>query len=193
MSDKRYTVGGKDGWLNIKREPIGMVVAVPEFIQVKLNYTRNNRDFFVILEGNERGKEFSVLSGNIKSGDPGYRGAANLQFSISKKLLTYPVGKITAITAIDNPIPVGVHPIQLPDFPHELGRTYMTHSSFAKNWFYLGHGNAIPGNNDRYLHPGSGTLGCITVEPSAWTKLYQYLILCRRGDGKTVGTVTVVR
>ncbi len=193
MTDKQYLVGGPDGWLNVKREPSGVIIALPEFTQVQVDSTTNGRDFFTVLEGGERGKRFSVKSGNLKSGNPGYRATTNLNFSIAKKLLSWPQGKIMAFTDDRNPVPVGIHPIQIPDFPHELGRNYLAHSPFSKNWFYLGHGNAIPGNNDRYLHPGRATLGCITVEPSDWTKLYQYLILCRRGDGKTIGTVTVVR
>ena len=31
MAEKRYVVGGHDGWLNVKREPSGLVVAIPEF------------------------------------------------------------------------------------------------------------------------------------------------------------------
>ena len=51
MSGKRYTVGGVDGWLMVKREPSGIVVAVAEFILVELGSTSNGRDFFTILEG----------------------------------------------------------------------------------------------------------------------------------------------
>lgn len=66
-------------------------------------------------------------------------------------------------------------------------------SAYAKSWFYLGHGQAVRDQGDRYLHPGRGSLGCITVDPAGWTQLYRYLILCRSGDGKTVGRVVVVR
>lgn len=193
MPEKRYTVAGMDGWLNVKREPSGLVIAVPEFIQVEVERSSGGRDFFSVLEGVERGKHFSVKSGNLKVGSPGYRAAAVLQFNLGRESLSYPGGEVKAITHSRNPIPAGVHPIQLPDFPHSLGMGYMSQSTYAKSWFYLGQGNAVPGNNDRYLHPGSVSAGCITVDPSEWTRLYQYLILCRSGDGKTVGTVTVVR
>jgi len=117
---------------------------------------------------------------------------AHLNFNITKQLLTYPGGQVKAISD-DRPIAVGAHPIQIPDFPHSGGIGYMAESSYAKNWFFLGQGNAMPGSDDRYLHTGTGSLGCITVEPFGWTRLYQYLILCRRGDGETVGMVTVVK
>ena len=197
MSEKRYIVGGMDGWLNIKREPSGQVIAVPEYLQVELTASKDGRDRFTILEGAERGKKFSVKAGNLKSGNPGYHGMASLQFNITKGLLTYHGGQVKAITGTgtnsDKPIPVGMHPVQIPDFPHDGGMGYMAQTPYAKNWFFLGHGNAMAGSSDRYLHTGERSAGCITVEPFGWTRLYQYLILCRRGDGKTVGTVSVVR
>jgi hypothetical protein len=193
MVEKRYTIGGTDGWLNVKREPSGVVIAVPEHLQVEYGSTNNGRDYFTILEGVERGNKFSVKSGNLKIGTPGYRAAVNLQFNLTKELITFPGGRVKAVTHTRNPIPAGTYPIQIPDFPHQLGTGYITQSSYAKSWFYLGHGNAIPGNNDRYLHTGSVSAGCLTVDPSGWTKLYQQLILCRRGDGKTVGAIAVVR
>lgn len=151
MPEKRYTIGGVDGWLNVKREPSGGIVAIPEFTQVELEAADNGRDHFKILEGVERGKKFSVKSGNLKFGSPGYRATASLQFNPVKELITYPGGQVKAVTHTRNPIPVGVNPIQIPDFPHQLGAGYMAQSTYAKSWFYLGNGNAIPGNNDRYL------------------------------------------
>ncbi len=194
MSDKHYTVGGGDGWLNIKSEPGGQIIAVPEYLLVDLITSKDGRDFFSVLEGPALGKKFSVKSGHLKRGSPGYHGPAQVTFSLSKKLLNYPGGQIKAITHDGSqPIPIGLHPIQIPDFPHALGAYYAGQSPYAKTWFFLGRGNAIPGSNDRYLHTGEVSNGCITVEPNGWTLLYQYLILCRRGDEKTVGMVTVVR
>ena len=194
MSEKRYIVGGRDGWLNIKRELSGIIIAVPEYLQVELITTKDDRDYFTILEGAERGKKFSVKSGNLKNGNPGYQGSAQLQFSITKELLVYPGGQVKAVTDKTNPISdEKSHPIQIPDFPHNRGMGYLAHSAYAKNWFYLGHGHAVHGSDDRYLHTGTRSRGCITVEPSEWTRLYQYLILCRRGDRETVGMVVVVK
>ena len=194
MPDKRHIVGGKDGWLNIKREPSGAIVAVPEYLQVELIASKDGRDRFTVLEGVERGKKFSVKTGNLRSGNPGYHGSADLTFNITKELLIYPGGQVKAVTDTANPISDSKsHPIQIPDFPHERGMGYLAHSEYAKNWFYLGHGNAMPGSNDRYLHTGRESAGCITVDPNGWTRLYQYLILCRRGDRETIGTVVVVK
>jgi hypothetical protein len=193
MSYNRYVVAGTDGWLNVKREPSGEIIALPEFLKVNVTSTQNGRDYFVVHEGVERGKHFSVKTGNLKAGNPGYRGPANLEFSLSKETLTFLGEKVTAIMYDEKPIPMGTHPIQIPDFPHTGGNSYLGQSRYAKTWFYLGHGNAVYGRDDRYLHPGRGSRGCITVEPEMWTRLYQYLILCRSGNERTVGTVRVVR
>jgi hypothetical protein len=193
VPEKRYVVGGRDGWLNVKREPSSTTISIPEFLQVEVSDSKNGRDHFTALEGVERGKKFSVKTGNLKSGSPVYHSAAHLQFSLSKELLTYQGGQVKAITHPLQPPPLSSHPVQIPDFAHDKGIAYLGQTPYAKNWFYLGQGNAIPGNNDRYLHTGLSSAGCITVEPTGWTRLYQYLILCRRGDGKTVGMVTVVR
>ncbi|MCR5884017.1 hypothetical protein LRS03_14615 [Rhizobacter sp. J219] len=193
MSDNRYVVGGMDGWLKVKREPSGVVVALPEFTKVDVTSSQNGRDHFIVQEGVERGNPFSVIAGHLKAGNPGYRAPANLEFSLSRGLLTFLGGQVKAVTHTRNPIPAGLHPVQIPDFPHSLGEGYMAQSRYAKTWFYLGQGHAVRGNNDRYLHPGSVSAGCITVDPSMWTSLYQYLIRCRSGNAKTVGSVSVVR
>jgi hypothetical protein len=193
MAARRYTSAGMDGWLNVRREPSGIIIALPEHIATELESTSNGRDYFIAREGVERGNRFSVKEGYLKPQTPAYRSAAMIQFSLSRKILTYSGGRASAFTKDINPIKTGTHPIQIPDFPHNLGATYLANTPYAKNWFYLRHGNAIIGKNDRYLHPGGVSDGCITVDPSDWTKLYQYLILCRSGDEKTVGNVVVVR
>lgn len=193
MPATHHVIGGSDGWLNVKREPSGQVVSLPEFLQVELQSSAGGRDRLKVLEGPEAGRLFSVKVGHLKPGLPGFRGAASLRFDLSRKLVSYSGGQVSAITDANNPVPVGSHPIQIPDFPHELGAGYTAQSPYAKTWFYLGTGNAVSGNNDRYLHAGSVSAGCITVAPSAWTALYRYLILCRSGNAKTVGTVVVSR
>jgi hypothetical protein len=193
MPDSKYLVGGSDGWLRVKREPGGAIVSLPEFLRVDVTSSSAGRDHFTALEGIEQGNKFSVLAGNLRNGNPGYMPGASLQFSLSREMLTYAGGAIRAITHSGNPIPIGQHPIQIPDFPHEGGMRYLGHSPYAKTWFYLGVGAAVDGRDDRYLHTGRASNGCITVDTSGWTALYRHLILSRSGNAKTVGTVTVVR
>ncbi|MCA1246062.1 hypothetical protein LCI23_05735 [Massilia sp. MS-15] len=116
----------------------------------------------------------------------------HLEFRHTEKLLSYPGGRVGAITSPYNPTPLGLHPIQIPDFPHPKGRHYRSMSPYAETRFFLGHGYASAGN-DRYLHTGQVSAGCITVDPSAWTELYEYLISCRSNDAKTIGTLRVLR
>lgn len=194
MSEKRHVIGGADGWLNVKREPTGEIVALPEYLHVEVSHNKDGRDYFKALEGVERGKAFSVKQGNLKSGTPAYKSAARIEFQLATETLSYLGKKVKAITAEGAfAIPTGNHPIQIPDFPHPLGVGYLGQTPYAKSWFYLGRGAAIPGINDRYLHTGRVSLGCVTVDPSGWTELYRYLILCRSGDEKTVGSIIVRR
>ena len=135
-----------------------------------------------------------MKQGNLRQGTLTYKPAALIEFSLTAGKVSYAGSSVKAITAPGaSAIAAGTYPIQIPDFPHELGAGYLPQSRYAKNWFYLGQGAAIRGNNDRYLHTGRVSLGCVTVEPSSWTKLYQYLILCRSGNGKTIGSIVVRR
>lgn len=153
----------------------------------------DGRDHFIVKEGVESGNRFSVKQGYLRKQAPAYRPAAIIQFILSRKTLIYPGGRVRAFTDDENPIKTGTHPVQIPDFPHSIGSAYLHKTPYAKNWFFLNNGSATPFRNDRYLHPGHESAGCITVDPAQWNSLYQYLILCRSGDGKTVGMVSVVR
>ncbi|NRF69436.1 hypothetical protein HLB44_20760 [Aquincola sp. S2] len=193
MPDIGYIAGGADGWLNVKKDPDGQVIALPQYLSVEISENRLGREYFVVREGSHRGQACSVVAGNLKFGNPGYRAAARVEFSLSRQLLSFPGGQARAITDAANPIPLGTHPIQLPDFPHELGAGYMSQSRFAMTWFYMGRGPAVRGRNDRYLHTGRVSAGCVTVDPSDWTALYQALILSRNNDGATLGSIAVLR
>lgn len=189
-----HIIGDYTGWLTVKLEPSGARVSLPEYLKVDLKETKDARDYFTIIEGVHKGKKASVKESNLGTMAM-YRGAAKLVFNISKGELSYGSGKIAkAITYPSKPTPKGTHFIQIPDFPHRGGRSYLGKSPYALSWLYLGVGNAVSGNsgNDRYLHTGLGSLGCVTVDPEDWTALYKHVILSRIGDGKNVGTITVV-
>lgn len=188
--EMRYVSTDKTGWLRVKLDSGGLVVALPQYIKVKFIERRSGRDYFTIEEGVYKGKRASVSQ---KSGNqswlgkplPTYKGPANLVFKKSEGKLVTPIGNLAATMDTSNPIPNGRHPIQLPDFPHDLGRSYVSRASKAMTWFYLGTGNAIPGRNDRYLHPGRISAGCVTVtDLSKWDSLYARSILSRASGGK---------
>jgi hypothetical protein len=196
---EKYIIGDPaDGWMQVKLEPSQTRVPLPQYIKVKFSARRNNRDYFRILEGSYKDQDASVAARSattswLGSPLPVYRGAASLTFNKRRGTLATPVGTLNAITDTGNPIRAGSYPIQLPDFPHGIGAGYASQAKYTLSWFYLGTGNAVAGNNDRYLHTGSGSAGCVTVTDIAkWDSLYNHLILCRAVGGRNVGTIAVV-
>ena len=188
-------------------EPSGTIIALPEYLKVEFiqtseiksgNIVVEKRDQFKILEGVHKGEFASVKqdpSGRSNLGKPlpAYGGPAAVVFNRAKKELTYQGNKKTrAITDPTAPTPLGAHNIQIPDFPHDIGRRYLVQTPYALSWFFIGQGRAVLGRNERYLHTGELSLGCVTVDPSGWTDLYKYLILCRKGDDYSVGTIRVI-
>ena len=177
--------------MRVKLESSGKIQAVPEYLQVDFTENKASRDYFTISEGVYKDQNASMKEGNLRSGSI-HTGPAILTFDKTNKQLTYNgVDTVSATTDDSYPIAVGDHPIQLPDFPHTLANVYADETAYPMSWCYLGVGHAVPGNNDRYLHPGNISAGCVSVAPSGWTPLYEYLILSRNGDGKNVGKITV--
>ena len=193
MAEQGYIGSSRDGWLNVKRAAGGAIVALPQYLSVEILSEQDGRTQFRVAEGVEAGATFTAKSRHLARGNPGYRGAARIRFDKRKSLVTFPAGQARVVVNPFTPTPNGAHPIQIPDFPHPLAARYMGRSAYAMSWFHLGRGDAIRGSTgqDRYLHCGSASLGCITVEPADWTALYLYLMLCRSGDGRTVGTAIV--
>ena len=130
----RYVTTDNSGWLRVKLEPSGKIVPLPQYLKVAFSERRDKRDYFKIEEGVYKGKNASVSQ---KSGDsswlgkprPIYRGPVNLTFKKGKGKLITPIGILTATTDPRNPISNGRHPVQLPDFPHDLGRAYVSRAS----------------------------------------------------------------
>ncbi|MBV8271310.1 MAG: hypothetical protein JO067_03460 [Cupriavidus sp.] len=197
MSVKRgpgYIVGGSDGWLRVRRHISATIISLPEFLRIDITDVRDGRIHFVVREGVHSGSFCSVVEGNhVRSGSPPHVGPVRLTFSISKQQLTHPGGIAFAVTYPVNPIPIGRHPIQIFDFPHGAGALYLPQTAYALSWCYLGHGTAVRRSNDRYLHPGELSSGCVSVKPADWTAVYQRLVRARSGDGKTFGYLDVLR
>lgn len=114
--------GGRDGWLNTKKEPSGLTVALCEHTKVTLESSKNGRDYFSPEEGAERGGKFSVISGNLVSQNPGYGPAVNLRFNIAEETLVFPGGSVKAITHPMNPIGLGFIRFSSLIFPTRLVR-----------------------------------------------------------------------
>lgn len=103
---------------------------------------------------------------------------------------------ITALIAVSEggpPVPIGTHDLELPDVSHRLGEQYLGSAKHAKSWFFIGHEMNNARTNNRYLHVGNASAGCVTVQShDRWDDLYRYLILSRKGDSLSVGTIKVV-
>jgi hypothetical protein len=38
MGEKRHVIGGTDGWLKVRREPSGQIIALPEYLHVEFSH-----------------------------------------------------------------------------------------------------------------------------------------------------------
>jgi len=153
------------------------------------------REFFTIIEGLHRNKKASVKARAQGSwfGNAAPTSSANLKFTTTKndgvKLhgkLAFSSHSIDAFTDASNPIPEGMHILHLPDAPHRGGNYYVEDCERPHTWFRIG------SNGNRYVHPGRGSAGCLTVPPAEWNRLYWYLIKARKGDYQNVGMLHVV-
>ena len=81
-----------------------------------------------------------------------------------------------------------LYDIAIPDYPHKGGESYLDKATLAKVWFKVSHPD-----NERYLHTGERTAGCITLtEVERWDELCKVLLKARRGDGESIGVVEIV-
>lgn len=178
-----------DGWYTVLTEPEQKREPLPEYLKVFVTNTKDNRDYFQVLEGVFLGKKFSISRKNGISfieKDNIHKSAANLTFDISSKTIeVVGLGIFGAITESSNPVPVGTHDVEIPDAPHGLGDSYLDEAKYSRSWFRIGN------RGDRYLHCGNVSAGCITVTSiSEWDKIYKHLILSRKNN-KSVGFVKV--
>jgi hypothetical protein len=192
MIIKQITNADGKGWLMVRWEDGSTVPAVPQYLRVEYLRSEAGREYFKILEGLRTGMKASViLRGRgwsyLGDGDP-QQPAGMVRFNRKTGELWYgAAGPLRATTLAANPVPVGMHELEIPDEVHILGANYQADSPFATTWFRVGHGG------DRFLHPGRISAGCVTVtDTKSWSHVYNYLIRRRKGDGRSVGTITVV-
>lgn len=199
----RYVIGDEKGWLLANRQGGGQV-ELPEYLKVEFIKREKDasnvvRDYFKVLEGRESGtlanvRQKSDTGSWLGKGNPGWRGAAQVKFSISRSEFTYPGGTpLMAVSEGGPPVPLGMHDLELPDVSHRFGEAYLGTAKYSKTWFFIGHGMNSSRVANRYLHAGRVSAGCVTIKTiEGWDKLYKYLILSRKGDGRSVGTISVV-
>jgi hypothetical protein len=209
MADKSMMVKPiEGGWLLVRLES-GEKVSLPEYCHVLQKGTAGGRDSIVPQEGKYKGQAASVTSGYLTDLKHGPK--AQVTFYLKGNVLIWPggpalkiengvaTGGLKAFTSSSNKIPTGTWDIEIPDFPHSLGSGYTSYASHAKTWFRI----ASSGSNDRFIHPGTVSLGCATIGVEgdktsdagkaalkAYEQLYAYLISRRKSPG-IVGTLTV--
>jgi hypothetical protein len=194
--ETRYVRSTEDGWLTVLIQ--GTRKSLPSGLKVSLMKSENNRDYGVVSEGQLAGVSFDVSKGNLSAS---YDRFTELKLTVRKKTgapvkidkATYDrdlilawkegggaksLGPFHTMTDASNPIPTGMHKMEIPDFPHDLGQSYKPH---GKVWFRIGE------TGDRYVHAGYESAGCLTNDPATWTQVYDVLHKSRTGDGKSVG------
>ena len=199
------------GWLLIQMDG-GAKQSLPEYCHVKVRSPAGAaRDEFTIQEGPLKGKAASVTSGYLVALKQ--EASAAVRFFVGSGRITWDGGPEVSITPEGgvsggvacftdpyNKVPPGVWDLEMPDAPHAGGQHYTQHAAHATSWFRI----ASPDANDRYLHPGTVSVGCATVgvesdkTPSAaqsalkaYEKIYAYLINRRKKPG-VVGQMNVL-
>lgn len=193
MAIRWVTNADGKGWLIVRYPDASTYPPLPQYLRVSDVKTEQRRDWFTIVEGRNNGKMASVSlktdgSSYLSSVPAPLTRAAHVKFDLNTGRLWYgDSGPVWATTMETNPVPVGVHDLEIPYEAHDLGARYESRSIFAKTWFRIGH------SGDRFLHPGRISAGCATVtDVSAWTSIYEYLIKSRKSDGLSVGVLEVV-
>ena len=143
----------------------------------------------------------SVQRGNEKlSQRTGVINFSGLSIPVTLSTITY--NPSSALNWRYSPLPVGIHKLKAPDYPHIGGYSafYRVNESipqFDLVWFRI-ECDALA----RYLHMGHVSEGCLTVvNINAWEALYHKIICCRSdgnntdipGGGMYIGQITVIK
>ena len=156
-----------DGWI-VTLDAAGLRRSLPSHMRL---------DWVGMAAGRDRFQVLDRVGGPATSDGVTYQKEILIEYASSAG--TQSEGPFNAVGDQNNPIPIGTHVLQIPDFPHELGAPY---SPFGTVWFRIGN------TGDRYLHPGRISLGCATAQGSAWTRIYNAIIK-RRGTSGNIGTL----
>jgi hypothetical protein len=191
---EKFVTGDAKGWLNVRYSNDNSTYPpLPQYLRVEYSGTQAGRDSFLIQEGRPAGRHATVKrredgSSYLADGSP-WLPAGTIFFAVKSGALWYGVaGPVNVTTDPGNPQPYGTFDLEIPDEVHPLGEAYESQSIYSKSWFRVGH------SGDRYLHTGSISAGCTTcTDIGSWTDIYNYLIRRRKGDGRSVGSMKVIR
>jgi len=179
----------EDGWL-VTHDKQEKPVSLPAYIMVRPISIKNGREYFIPLEGVNRGELLSAPLKNDNSSylisDVKHEPAISAQYSIYEKVFILNGKKYKTTDYPEAPWKKGTYNIGIPDYPHGSNNAY-TEAIKQKVWFPINFENA------RYLHVGARSAGCMTIiETTKWMEIYNAIIKARKGDLKNVGIVEVV-
>lgn len=186
-----YAPSDTGGWLSVKRTDGKEDISLPTYLKVRLDDIQAKHESLTIEEGHFKGVQ--VVAKMRTTGmsyflrDDPQTGPVSLFYSLSKKTLK--LGKETYKTTDDphEPWKTGIYDIEIPDAPHRGGKKY-PELKYPFTWFLIGH------TGNRYLHTGVVSKGCITViERNRWDSLCDILMRARKGDGLSIGTLTITK
>lgn len=197
----RYLKLTSDGLLKVKGDFPGgdKEISLPSGLRVVLKETKGGRDYGTIDEGVLKGEDFDVTTGYLVDTYPrvsGLKVKARLrksgvsldptEIAIEVTVIwvedskTKVIGPISAITSKSEAMPDGKHMIRIADFGHDKGKNY---PPYGMVWFRVG----VPIAGEYYIHGGTRTLGCLTIEPASWTEVYNVIHKARTGDDLNAG------
>lgn len=187
----RYLPPTSDGFTLVLEEPSRKRISLPTALAVQVERIAGGREYFLIREGPLKAKRASISLGSDKRSrlvaENPQTPPVQLVFSLSRGELSTEDGHSTyaAISELE-PVSPGLYDLEIPDAPHAGGLAYPD-APHARTWFRIGH------QGGSFLHPGSVSLGCVTVtETARWEELYHLLVAARKGDGISVGTLRVI-
>ena len=117
-------------------------------------------------------------------------GPIHLIYSLSQKTLKFEnkIYKLKEYKDDPQPWKKTLYDIKIPDFYHKGGLYYIDKVNLAPVWFKTTHSDGV-----RYVHPGSYSLGCVTLtEIERWDELCKVLLRARRDDFENIGILEVI-
>lgn len=183
-----------DGWLMAKIKGIREEKSLPSYLKIFVTHSDSKRDYFEILEGVYKGKSGSVRKKTDGSSylerDFLVRDPVELVYSLSRKSFVLDGAEYHVDDDPNNLFNIGTYDIEIPDAPHSKGRKYLDRSKFALIWFHIGHNP----EDDRFLHTGAVSAGCVSMkEIEKWTVVCRKLLIARKVDRMSVGTLRVIK
>ncbi|MCX7109240.1 MAG: hypothetical protein WCI11_07250 [Candidatus Methylumidiphilus sp.] len=165
--ETHYISRTSDCWLKVQLVG-GLVVSLPYGLKVKRLELKNEREYFEILEGVNKGKKASVpfLAGNsYLTTKLNHNPATTVRFDRKLQTLYFAGrGPCNAFSGGGHggytPVAPGNYQLAIPAYPSAQTRAaYNTWTKYHNSWFRIG----TDTTGSRFLHAGVISEGCVTV------------------------------